>query len=394
MTRTLPALPGRSRVTYRWLALVTAVAVLTTTSVADSSGGTTIAQSEAEIAALSSRLAHLSQLSETTANAYDNATAELAATARRINVLQGQLRSSRSALARASHDLATAVIHYYVMGPVTERMPPIFNQSATQQVARALYERLSLARMSRLRSNYERDRSSLEVSVGEVQRQRNQLRQRSIQIRALLVQNNLSVAESRATLATITHSLAAKIIAYEIQRGVQAAKRHDTAGEIQAVTTASSVGGQSAANTVTVAIQSAASAVVVTQIAPSAQGLAAVHYAESQIGVPYVWGGESPGVGFDCSGLVQWAWGKVGVAIPRTTETQWPVLNHVSLLSLQPGDLLYYFNLDGDHLVDHLVMYVGSGPYGVNTVIAAAHSGTTVSYAPLFTAGLIGAARP
>jgi hypothetical protein len=253
------------------LALVTAVAVLTTISVADSSGGTTIAQSEAEIVALSSRLAHLSQSSETTANAYDNATAELAATARRINVLQGQLRSSRSALARASHDLATAVIHYYVMGPVTERLPPVFNQSATQQVARALYERLSLARMSRLRSNYERDRSSLEVTVGEVQRQRNQLRQRSIQIRALLVQNNLSVAESRATLATITHSLAAKIIVYEIQRGVQAAKRHDTAGEIQAVTTASSVGGQSAANTVTVAIQSAASAVVVTQIAPSAK---------------------------------------------------------------------------------------------------------------------------
>jgi cell wall-associated NlpC family hydrolase len=41
--------------------------------------------------------------------------------------------------------------------------------------------------------------------------------------------------------------------------------------------------------------------------------------------------GETPGVGFDCSGLVQWAWGQAGVSIPRTTETQWPDLTHVSL---------------------------------------------------------------
>ena len=211
---------------------------------------------------------------------------------------------------------------------------------------------------------------------------------------ALLALNSKNTIETRATLATITHSLASRIMAYEIARGIQAARHHDTAGKVQAVATASSVGGQSAANEVTVAIQSAATVVAVNQVAPSTQGLAAVRWAESQIGVPYVWGGEAPGIGFDCLGLVQWAWGKAGVAISRTTEAQWPNLTHVSLSSLQSGDLLYYFNLDGDHQVDHLVMYVGSGPYGVNTIIAAAYSGTTVSYAPLFTAGLIGAARP
>jgi cell wall-associated NlpC family hydrolase len=110
--------------------------------------------------------------------------------------------------------------------------------------------------------------------------------------------------------------------------------------------------------------------------------------------VPYVWGGETPGVGFDCSGLVQWAWGKAGIAIPRTTETQWPAMEHVSLNKLQPGDLLFYYNLDGDHEVDHVVMYVGSGPYGTSTIIAAAHTGTNVGYEPLFTFGLVGAARP
>ena len=73
------------------------------------------------------------------------------------------------------------------------------------------------------------------------------------------------------------------------------------------------------------------------------------------------------------------------MSIPRTTETQWPALTHVSLTALQPGDLLFYYNLDGDSQVDHVVMYAGSGPYGTDTVIQAPFTGSTVSYSPIFT---------
>ena len=62
--------------------------------------------------------------------------------------------------------------------------------------------------------------------------------------------------------------------------------------------------------------------------------------------------------------------------------------------TLEPGDLLFYYNLDGDDQVDHVVMYTGSGPYGTDTVIQAPYTGSTVSYSPIFTEGLIGAARP
>jgi cell wall-associated NlpC family hydrolase len=114
----------------------------------------------------------------------------------------------------------------------------------------------------------------------------------------------------------------------------------------------------------------------------------------SQLGVPYVWGGETPGVGFDCSGLTQWAWAQAGVSIPRTSQTQWADLPHVSLSALEPGDLLLYYNLDGTDTVDHVIMYVGSGPYGSMTIIQAPYTGAYVSYAALYTYGLIGAARP
>ncbi len=116
--------------------------------------------------------------------------------------------------------------------------------------------------------------------------------------------------------------------------------------------------------------------------------------AESQLGVPYAWGGESPGQGFDCSGLTQWAWAQAGVSIPRTATAQYASTSHVSLSALQPGDLLFYKNLDGDGIIDHVVMYVGSGPYGSTTIIQAPYTGTTVSYSPIYYTDLVGAGRP
>jgi cell wall-associated NlpC family hydrolase len=216
-------------------------------------------------------------------------------------------------------------------------------------------------------------------------------------MKALLEANVELQNQTQATLSTVKGKLKVEIINYEIQAGAAAARSRDTAAEQKAITAATAVGGQSAANQVIEAEQAAtpsSGTVTIAEVGSTAQGLAAVRYAESQLGVPYVWGGETPGVGFDCSGLVQWAWGKAGISIPRTTETQWPALLHVSPTELQPGDLLFYYNLDGDDEVDHVVMYVGSGPWGVDTTIAAPYTGADVSLAPLFTAGLIGEARP
>lgn len=75
----------------------------------------------------------------------------------------------------------------------------------------------------------------------------------------------------------------------------------------------------------------------------SRQAQEAVHAAESQLGVPYIWGGETPGVGFDCSGLTQWAYSTAGVHIPRTSEEQWAFLSKraISLNKVQEGDLVF-----------------------------------------------------
>lgn len=75
----------------------------------------------------------------------------------------------------------------------------------------------------------------------------------------------------------------------------------------------------------------------------------AVSAAESQIGVPYVWGGEMPGVGFDCSGLVQWAYKQGGVNLPRTSQAMWTDLRNKSIPmnQVQEGDLVFMGGSDG-----------------------------------------------
>jgi cell wall-associated NlpC family hydrolase len=105
-------------------------------------------------------------------------------------------------------------------------------------------------------------------------------------------------------------------------------------------------------------------------------GEAVVAAAMTQLGVPYVWGGESPGVGFDCSGLVQWAYAQIGVALPRTTFEQVNVGQPVSLADLHPGDLVFSRSVRGGEVIDlgHVAIYAGGGK-----VVVAPHTGDVVS---------------
>lgn len=98
----------------------------------------------------------------------------------------------------------------------------------------------------------------------------------------------------------------------------------------------------------------------------SSAGSRAVSAAESKIGAPYVWGATGPS-SFDCSGLVQWAFGQAGVSIPRTTYSQEAGGVPVSRANLQLGDLVLYYG------GDHIGIYAGNGQ-----VIHAPTSGESV----------------
>jgi cell wall-associated NlpC family hydrolase len=97
----------------------------------------------------------------------------------------------------------------------------------------------------------------------------------------------------------------------------------------------------------------------------------ALSFALAQIGVPYLWGGESR-AGYDCSGLVQVAYRTVGVSLPRTSEEQFDDEPHLPPgAPLQPGDLVFFGPSSTD--ATHVGMVVRSGE-----MVDAPHPGTNV----------------
>lgn len=87
-------------------------------------------------------------------------------------------------------------------------------------------------------------------------------------------------------------------------------------------------------------------------------------------GVPYRYGGNSPS-GFDCSGLVQYAYSRAGMTVPRTTREQHAATYAVDRRSLQTGDLLF-FEVDGK--MSHVGIYLDDGRF-----VHAPRRGRTVS---------------
>jgi hypothetical protein len=103
------------------------------------------------------------------------------------------------------------------------------------------------------------------------------------------------------------------------------------------------------------------------------RAVAALASARSVMGTPYKWGGSSPSEGFDCSGLVQWAYAKAGISLPRTSEQQFvaPGALAVKRRDLQPGDLVFFRDSTGD--VHHVGISLGGDRF-----VNAPHTGEDV----------------
>ena len=121
-----------------------------------------------------------------------------------------------------------------------------------------------------------------------------------------------------------------------------------------------------------------------------ALGSVVVADAQAYLGTPYVWGGERPGVGFDCSGLVQWVYAEAGISLPRVAQDQYDAGPHLPAgATLYPGDLVFFGS--GPGAVEHVGIYVGNGE-----MIDAPYTGVDVRYDRVASVslGYVGATRP
>ncbi|MHB1555424.1 MAG: C40 family peptidase [Acidimicrobiales bacterium] len=115
-------------------------------------------------------------------------------------------------------------------------------------------------------------------------------------------------------------------------------------------------------------------------VAAGTAGGVALDWALSQVGTPYIWGGETPGVGFDCSGLVQAAYRVAGIQLPRTAQEQYDTGPQLPPgAPLQPGDLVFFGQGATD--VTHVGIYVGVQD-GQSVMVDAPHRGAEVRVEP------------
>jgi cell wall-associated NlpC family hydrolase len=101
-------------------------------------------------------------------------------------------------------------------------------------------------------------------------------------------------------------------------------------------------------------------------------GERAARIALRAVGVPYRWGGTSPSSGFDCSGLVYWAYGRLGVEVPHSSYALAAIGRRIGRAHLKPGDILVFSGYG------HVGLYVGRG-----RMVHAPHSGTRVQVVSL-----------
>jgi cell wall-associated NlpC family hydrolase len=146
--------------------------------------------------------------------------------------------------------------------------------------------------------------------------------------------------------------------------------REQAAREAAARRSTSSSSGSTRATTPTV------------DVPASALGNPVVEIAMRYIGVPYVWAGESPS-GFDCSGLVKYVFGKLGVYLPHSARAQYRAGTPVARSQLQPGDLVFFGSP-----IHHVGIYIGGG-----NMVHAPYTGANVRVNSINRSNYYGAVR-
>jgi len=296
---------------------------------------------------------------------YNGAQYRLQQTMKRIHENDIRLAAARNNLAHARHALNVSIISAY-KHPQPDPLQAALEARNFGQVLEqfALLDRANSYNSSIL-TDIRQYRRQVDQSQRTLNRERNARRD--------------SVAELKSLKAQIDSSIAAEKRRYsglklKVRRLIDQKRAAEKAASLAAAAATRQLQAQSTAPAPVATVVGAPAAssdtgatATATAPPPSTLGEAAVSMALKELGTPYVWGGAAPG-GFDCSGLVSWAYAQAGLSgLPHFTGALLASGTHISQSELAPGDLVFYNGLN------HVGMYIGGGNF-----VEAPHTGDVV----------------
>jgi cell wall-associated NlpC family hydrolase len=377
----------RARRTVREVAVLACVLGVVGVSAPAVARADRIADSRAEAKRVMAQIQRDGRRLEVVIERYDGARVRLAETMRSIDNNEVRLASARRNLHSARHALSVSLISAY-KHPMPDPLQAALEARDFGQVLEqfALLDRANSYNADVLAAirAYGREVDKRQRSLN---RERNARRETLGELRSLKGQIKASVRAERQRYRGLRSEVRRLIEARrraEIAASRRAAERARTlqaAAAAQPVAT-NDIGGVAAGVPAQASTASPGPAVILP--APSSLGAAAVNFAVGELGTPYVWGGSAPG-GFDCSGLVIWAFAQAGRSgLPHYTGALWSSGTRISSQAdLAPGDLVFF------HGLGHMGIYIGNGQF-----VHAPHSGDVVKISGLAGyGGYVGAVR-
>jgi peptidoglycan DL-endopeptidase CwlO len=367
---------------------LTVVSVLTCTvfMAARPATGDAISDAKAKAAAIEAQLTQAQNQMSALSQQYDQAQYQLSQINSSIATTKANVAADEAQVAKNKATLSKAAVANYITDGTAAAQNPIFSGNEQTLGATTEYNKVAEGDISLAVDNLHTAEQSLDAQENQLQGEQSQAQTQVTAEQNAVAQNAQAIQSQKSALAQEQGQIATLV---QQQQQAEAAAAAQAAAQKQAAAASAAAAadhpsGSGGASAVAAGLNVAAAPPT------SPGGTGAVQAAEGQIGVPYVWGGESPkgsaSPGFDCSGLTAWSWGQAGVPLPHYSGAQMADSTPVPVSDLQPGDLLFY----GPGGSEHVAMYVGPG-----TMIEAPYTGATVWLTSLRLGnGFVGAGRP
>jgi len=339
-----------------------------------------LSQAKAEAAQIVAQIQAQGQQLAVLSEQYDQDQIKVQQLGAQLDQTRARVADTRGQVATARANLQRQAIDDYTSGGAANDLEELFSSPNAQASVVQEYQQVASGNVSGAIDRFDQAEAVLSAQEAQLQATESQAQATLAQTQAARQGAQSALATQQATLSKVKGQIATLVAQQQAaeaaaqQRAFEARVAAQEEAAAQRAAAAGAASGGAAGEPSPVAA------------APDGEGALAVAAAETQIGVPYVWGGSTPGAGFDCSGLTMWAWAHAGVALSHSAADQYDETVHVPLSDLQPGDLLFY---DEGGIIGHVTMYVGPGE-----MIQAMETGTRIQITGIWTNGLVGAGRP